>query len=598
MNQRTLLAFGLVLSAFLVGCESSSSDSEGSSGGLITVTLPYSGGGWFRLQVFEAELTEEASFDTGCLLNEASTFELTLLAPGDGRTILFEAFDAASCSAESRIAVGLRGGVTVSEEEPGRYFIPVYDEGAATALPEGLNISSSAAVAMDFCDEGESCDDVEGAVGTCRKLPSGDGVKLQHWCVPTCVTDADCTGLHVRSTCDTVDGWCMLNHPFPLNMSSARALGHAVEAENGDVVFMGGFTREDGDRLVASDWSFERFNAATGLFDTMSIHLPDYEAHGLTGVAHTSPGKVAYVGGARSVRVEVQGSGGDLQLDFAGLNEESDNMSGKVLLFNTSDGSGTVTSGALDPVVMPTVINQSDGVLLIIGGWIDDGGTMVRSADVNRCTYDEEDRVDCSSLAALSTGRAGAAAICLGTAGCDQVLLIGGNDATGAVAEIIIPDDPSATPVELSSDELPNAISWPGLCGDALVSGSGSAVGVGAVDPVVLDVIAGSLKVTVLADESNHGVKLGATVTQTEDGSCLVAGGLRANGGLSSSVVRAVDGGLDPEAYEMNSGRFGAASARITSGPLEGSVLIAGGLRLSKDGERAVMVHGAEILRP
>jgi len=390
----------------------------------------------------------------------------------------------------------------------------------------------------------------------------------------------------------------MLNHPYPLNMSSARALGHAVPAENGDVVLMGGFTRDGDDRLVASDWSFERFNAATGLFDQMKIHLPDYPGHGLTGVAHTAPGKVAYVGGARSVKVDVSGSGGSLALDFAGLNEEDGNLSGKVLLFNTSDGSGTVTSGAMEPVALPAVLNHSDGVLLVIGGWVDEGGTMVRSDSVNRCTYDEDDRVDCSSLTALSTGRAGAAVLCLGAEGCEQVLVLGGNDASGAVAEIIVPGDPSSSPVELTPEELPAAISWPALCGDALVSGSGSAAGVGALDVVELDVISGTLKVTALSDDGGHGSTLGASVAQAADGSCYISGGLRPNGGLSSSIVHSVDGGLEPAAYDLKFGRFGAASAVISSGPLAGSVLVAGGLRLSNDGERAVMVHGAEILRP
>jgi hypothetical protein len=598
MMRCTTLLSALLLLGFLGACDTSSSDSDGGDAGLITVTLPYSGGGWFRLQVYAEGMDADPEFDTGCLLNEASTFELKLLSPGDNRTILFEAFDASSCAETSRVAIGLRGGVTVSEEEPGRYFIPVYDEGASTALPEALNISSSAAVAMDFCNEGESCDAVVEAVGICRKLPSGDGVKLQHWCVPTCTADAECTGLHVRSTCDTDSGWCMLNHPYPLNMSSARALGHAVQAENGDVVLMGGFTRDGDDRLLASDWSFERFNAATGLFDTMKIHLPDYDGHGLTGVAQIAPGKVAYVGGARSVKLNVSGSGTDLALDFSGLNEDEDNLSGKVLLFNTSDGSGTVTSGAMDPVAVPTVLSHSDGVLLILGGWVDDGGTMVRSGAVNRCTYDADDRVDCTSLTALSTPRAGAAAICLGTDGCEQVLVVGGNGGVGAVAEIIIPGDPSASPVELTSDDLPSTISWPGLCGNALVSGSGASFAVGALDAVALDVISGNLTVTALADESGHGSSLGSSVAQAADGSCYISGGLRASGGLSSSVVHAVDGGLEPAAYELNSGRFGAASAVISSGPLAGSVLIAGGLRLSNDGERAVMVHGAEILRP
>lgn len=597
MRRATTLLSALLLGLF-GACESSSTDSDGGDVGLITVTLPYSGGGWFRLQVYVDGLDADPEFDTGCLLNEASTFELKLLSPGQNRTILFEAFDASSCAEASRVAVGLRGGVTVSEEEPGRYFIPVYDEGASTALPEALNISSSAAVAMDFCTEGESCDAVVGAVGVCRKLPSGDGVKLQHWCVPTCTSDEECTGLHVRSTCDTDSSWCMLNHPYPLNMSSARALGHAVQAENGDVVLMGGFTRDADDRLLANDWSFERFNAATGLFDTMKIHLPDYEGHGLTGVTEIAPGKVAYVGGVRSVKLNVSGSGSELGLDFAGLNEEEDNLSGWVLLFNTGDGSGTVTKGALDPVAMPTVLTQSEGVLLILGGWMDDAGTMVRSAAVNRCTYDDEDRVECSSLTVLSTPRAGAEALCLGTDGCEQILVIGGNGDAGAVAEIIVPDDPSASPVELNSDDLPSAIGWPGLCGNALVSGSGSALGVGAMDAVALDVISGNLKVTALADENGHGSSFGSSVAQAEDGSCYISGGLRASGGLSSSVVHAVDGGLEPAAYELNSGRFGAASAVISSGPLAGSVLIAGGLRLSNDGERAVMVHGAEILRP
>jgi hypothetical protein len=59
-----------------------------------------------------------------------------------------------------------------------------------------------------------------------------------------------------------------------------------------------------------------------------------------------------------------------------------------------------------------------------------------------------------------------------------------------------------------------------------------------------------------------------------------------------------VDGGLAPNAYELSRGRFGAASAVVGAGPLEGSVVIAGGLAISADGTRVEMVHGAEILQP
>ena len=104
----------------------------------------------------------------------------------------------------------------------------------------------------------------------------------------------------------------------------------------------------------------------------------------------------------------------------------------------------------------------------------------------------------------------------LGDEGCDQVLIIGGNSSEGAIAEIIVPGDESAAPAELTSDDLPSAISWPGLCGDALVSGSGSDSGVGAMSAAVLDVISGELKATILADESSHGTKLGSSVAQAE----------------------------------------------------------------------------------
>jgi len=126
-----------LLMACVSGCESADDgQSTGHGDGLLTVSLAYSGGGWFRLQIFaphpdhpdDAPILDgsrESEFDTNCLLNEASTFELTQLSEGDNRTILFEAFEAADCAASKRIATGLRGGVTISEEDPGRYFIPV-----------------------------------------------------------------------------------------------------------------------------------------------------------------------------------------------------------------------------------------------------------------------------------------------------------------------------------------------------------------------------------------------------------------------------------------------------------------------------------------
>jgi hypothetical protein len=551
--------------------------------------------------------SSKPEFDTGCLKNEASTFELTQLRPGEDRTVLFEAFDASSCDRSARIATGLRGGITISEEDPGRYFIPIYDAGDTTALPEALNISSNAAVALDFCEQGESCDDVSGAAGLCKLLKDAVG-DLHYWCVPTCETDAECTGLHPKSTCDTDTSYCMIHHPYPLNMSSARALGQAITAENGDVVLLGGFTRDDGDRLVAGDWAFERFNAATGLFDTMAFHSPEYPAHGLAGIAHMSGDWFAFVGGARSVGIQVSGTGPALTLDLEGLAEpfcpegsEPDcttaNLSARILFFHASSGAGVVTNGAVDPVAQPAVVGRPGSNLLIIGGWKADGDVASRSTDVHSCTYNEKYEVSCSTVGALSTGRAGAVALCLGSE-CDQVLVVGGNAGEGAIAEILLPDEPAAPSLTLDSDDLPNVLSWLVLCGDAIVSGSSAESGVGDLAAVTLSVDEDGLTVVTLADEGGHGASLGASVAMAADGSCFVSGGLAGDGGLSRSVVHAVDGGLAPNAYELSRGRFGAASAVVGAGPLEGSVVIAGGLAISADGTRVEMVHGAEILQP
>jgi len=399
----------------------------------------------------------------------------------------------------------------------------------------------------------------------------------------------------------------MIHHPYPLNMRSARAFGSALTAENGDVVLVGGFTRMRGEQLLATDWAFERFNASTGLFDEMVYHEPDYPAHGLSGVAHMSDDWHVIVGGARSVEIPISGTGTNLKLALDGLDDEycpgddpqdcGSNLSGNILFFHASSGAGVVTNDALDPVALPTILKRGADSLLIIGGWDSTGDAVSRSRAVRSCTHDADYRVSCSLLSQMNTARAGAVATCLGT-DCDQVLVVGGNDESGAIAEILIPDDASASPVPLSSDDLPSAIAWAGLCGDAIVTGAGASDGVGALDAVVLALESAALSASFLTDAGGHGASLGASVAQAADGSCYVSGGLQADGGLSRSIVQALDLALAPEVNELVHARFGAASAVLGAGALEGGGFIAGGLTISADGARVEMVHGAEILRP
>ncbi|MGM0574251.1 MAG: hypothetical protein ACQEXJ_00770 [Myxococcota bacterium] len=609
---RRLGAFVGIAAVLLV---SACGDGETPDSGAVTIGLPYTGGGWFRMRVFEGPasdaLTGKVLFDTGCIEARSRTFEITDLDVGEDRSVVFEAFGGADCRLDDRVALGYRGGVDVKQdpEEQGHYHVPVFDTGAITDLPEDLNLSASTAVKVDFCDEDADCEGRVPVGGGCYKIAGEGGGDFNHWCVPTCESTADCQTLHPRSTCNRETGWCMMRSPFPLNMSEPRAFGHAATLSDGDVLLAGGFGRTVDGSLVASERAFERFDAATDLFTRQRIAGVPSGAVGLAGFAALGSDRFALAGGVLSADLEVTSTADRIGVDYAGLAGEycgedgcEPNMSDRLVVFDvaTGDGEGAVTTLPV-PLAMTAVVAVAPDRILLLGGMGAGGdGSATPRREILDCRIETDLRATCERLGDLTTPRAGAAAVCADDA-CDDILVVGGN-AGGSGAELIRlgGDEPDAVPVQ--GGDVPGRVFSPRLCGTRLVGGGGGPDHTGPVPFLDFEVSDGAATATPLETPSEGlNAPLLPAVAEMATGHCWVAGGLRDDGAAEATVHRITDRAVAPDPLELHRSRFGGFAAPIQGGPLSGSVLIGGGMTLVSSGQDGVVVtpvRGAEVLRP
>ena len=610
MTSRWTVALALV--AVLVVAPRCDGGEPADGEGTLTLGLALAPGSWFRMRLYHGAVDEaaEGAFDTQCQEWKGSNFQLSKLEPGDDRTVLFEAFDSATCEASTRVQIGLRGGITVTDTaEQNHYYIPIYPDQSVSEFPKDISISGSTAVKLDFCKVDAPCDEVGIAPGICKQLVAPGQDSSDYWCVPTCDDDTDCQGLHPGATCDLATRWCVMTDPFPLNLSEGRALGHADTSENGDVVFMGGFGSVVDGQLVTTSRAFERFDAATGVFAPMTFDEPTYPSTGLAGYGRLEDDWAALVGGVTTAQLTISGTGGGMTLNYGGLGDEVcdgegtcvANGSTRITLLHLGSGAGILGELTV-PRIDPTVVSLGDKRFVVLGGWVPTGvGTAVQKDDaILLCTYDDN-QASCASVGNLTGPRAGAAAACY-TDTCEQILVVGGSTTPTTTGEILMVSGDTVQATPITGEGLPASLSWPRLCGNPasglrLVGGSSGVGAVGGLQPSTLSIEGNVLQATALEWDAGGEASALPAVAAMADGTCWIGGGINGAGQVSGSLLRVTDTAVAADGYDLHEGRFGAMAAAVGSGPLAGSVLVGGGLTFD-DAGGATTVRGAELLRP
>ncbi len=588
------VALGVVAGLGLAagGCADQLEDDTGT----LVVGLRDDTGGWFRLRIFSSQpnaaLEGDEIYGTGCLEAKSRTYELTRIPSGTDRWVVIESFQSATCDAAVRQEMGFRGGVEIPRGGTAPYFhVPLYDEHGLTALPEDINISASLAEPIDTCLTDAHCEAEFGAGYACF-----DEQKPSYWCLPSCDANADCAGYHPDATCDLPTGYCILRSPFPLNLSEPRALGHAVDLSDGSVAFLGGYGLVSAGRLQAGQHAVEVFDATLGLFTRPEIAGLD-ALPGLSGLARLSSDRVALVGGAGSLTLNWSGSGSGLTLE--GAAPTGGTCPGATCVGELSDAlvvvdfaSGQATTQTLPTAIaMPAVAVLDDGRLLVMGGLVE-GDEGVQPTDATwLCSVGG----DCEPGPTLSTPRAGATVACLGEA-CAERVLVGGNT-TGKLAEAIEVDGDEVAFATLLEADLPARVFGAQTCGATLVAGAATPTGVGGVTPARLAREGSDLNGTAVPTDAIEALPLWPAVAAMPGGGCWIFGGLDGDGRVSATTFRATPANLPATTFDMSRGRFGAMAAPIGAGPLTGSVVVGGGLRLI-DGNGVGFVRGAEVLRP
>lgn len=547
-----------------------------------SAVFPLSDAAFFRLRIFASpdDVGGASSvFDTGCIQRQSRTYELTNIPVGDGYAVLYEGFSGSTCDAGSKLEDGYRGGVAIAKGQQPYYHVTVYPRGAVASLPENLNLSASVAEAVDYCDATTGC----GAGTSCY-----DAAKPDYWCVPTCASDAECTDIHPRATCDEATSWCMLRSPYPLNLSEPRALGAATTMASGDVLFVGGLKDRDTGGFGPTDHWLERFDARTGLAAPSEVAGADAVPSGYFGFAKLAPDRFVVVGGVSHLDA----------LEWDAASEQlapsavwSDALVASVTVFEPGAGRAK-TSAVAKGVVEPTVVALAADRFWVAGGLVASGDNLEPTRASWICTVGTDLVATCGAGVQLGTARFGAAAACL-DASCTKVLVVGGA-AGGDLGEVV--DLGGNTVSKLDGQGAPTRVFDPQLCGLDLVGGSTAIGKPEAFTPVHLAVDGKNLVGTPI-DGAAQSVYLGGIVSL--DGTCYVAGGLGAGGAATADVAIAGASGFSfLGGATLGQARTGAVGAAIGSGPLAGRVVFGGGFAVIPGGGAVTAVRGLEVLTP
>ncbi|MFO0746036.1 MAG: hypothetical protein U1F43_10225 [Myxococcota bacterium] len=555
---------------------------ESGAGEVGQATFPLTDAAFFRLRIYDGPDSvgsEDAVFDTGCIQRQSRTYELTNIPVGTGYAVLYEGFSGSTCDAGSKLEDGYRGGVSIAKADQPYYHVPVYPVGGVGTLPENLNLSAAVATAVEFCNDSTGCD---------GKNACYDAAKPDYWCVPSCSSDADCTGLHPRATCDLATSWCMLRSPYPLNLSEPRALGAATTLENGDVLFVGGLRDKDAGGFGPTEHWLERFDAATGLAAPAEVSGATALPAGLFGFAKLDDDRFVVVGGVSALA----GLGWDAQSESLKPEAEwSQVLVASATVFEPGSGLAK-TSTLVRGVIDPTVVALAPDRFWVAGGLVASGADVEPTKASWICTVGEDLTATCGAGVQLKAPRFHAAAACL-DAQCQKVLLVGGN-AGDQLAELV--DFSANTADALNAEGLPAQVFRPDLCGLDLIGGSTASASPDVFAAVHLAVEGKKLTATPIAGAAST-VFYGAFAQAGDH--CYLGGGLGAGGAALASLAEASpDGFATLPGATFGQARTGAVAAVIGDGPLAGRVVFGGGFAVVSGGSVATVVRGLEVLTP
>lgn len=526
----------------------------------------------------------ESIFDAGCVQYGGDVITVGPIESVGNATIYMEFFSDASC--ETAAMYGLRGGVEIPEGDApaGNWFVPTFP------------------------------------LDKFGRFPVLDGSKYQQAAALTCGTDDDCTaqnddGTYVLSPlgrCGT-GGFCELPRSlYPLNTDGPRAFHTATALDDGRVLLVGGLGREAGGQYFATDETFETFDPVTMTFGKIeNVDGISGQRIAMHSMVNLGGNKLVVVGGAENVRLAFADASavgaGKRTLGF-NFPDEANNLSS--LVYSVDLGTRRAETGALpSPVVAAHAALVGESEVLVSGGVVpvNTGTGLVPTNRADLCTL--SGAPSCASVAAMNTDRSGHCGICKdGDRVCNELLLFGGSHSTDPdvvkanLAEIYSPAEQTFTSKERLISSLNGNVTGP-VCvrsggTNYLVGGAERRNLPPSIAPMVLAEQGSGIGGAELKglDKLDTAFRVYTTATPLADGSVLVTGGLSDTGrALASAYV--IRGDSVVSAVNMNEARFGHTATVITSGPLAGAILIAGGFTTDGAGNLA-FASGAEIYTP
>ena len=446
----------------------------------------------------------------------------------------------------------------------------------------------------------------------------------------SCSTDADCKSVHATATCTTTKT-CGIDTLFPLNGGAKRGLPAVVGLATGEIAISGGLSVTDGKGMwTATNEVVELFDPSRGIFDHPARHVDNFGEQARVGLASAlalSGQTFALVGGAAKVRLTL--SNGALTTGVlgdtcsgAGTECPASKAVWRVDLSSNS-ASGTTLDSFLSLPSVNEVATKTGSRLLVAGGATlplpksGDG----RSAEAFLCELAAGKAGCISSSSFMKAARAGAATACISSAagGCKKLLILGGRKSGAApLAEVYDAEADSFEDVILEGN--PPKIAHGGTL---VANGEGALLWLGASSkPLFVDAPGAkgvadltAMRIGVTADEQATTLKFGAIDLDGKvkagadkralavgiglaDGSALLIGGIGTDNKPTADALWIDVAGKVKAKLALEVARFGAGAARMDAkGPLEGCILLAGGMTAAANGSLETVSH-VEVFCP
>lgn len=632
MNTITALALSV---AMLAGCDgpgdfASFQGPEAAGAGSLSVALDGAQAllaSPFRIRLYRGvppSLDEEAYFQSDCTPARRG-FTVNKLKTGTDYVLVFEAFGTPTCEPGSRIGLGVRGDVAVTPEGTGEavYYIQVNASGNFTRFPVPGGALSNPNPPVP-CSEDEACRQLVECpvIEECRFPRTVE-------CDPeeACPTGTKVMQYQVHPAASCVNGYCRLRSLFPLNSQVPRAFHVAASFGDGDVAILGGVTEARARTLAVTGPSeaqgnpdTERFSGNLSLFSMLGVDRDLGAGLALTAAGRLGDNVVVLAGGTSSIGMDIVGEravpwpgpavcgNADCPLALSSQVWVVDLVRGRAMPSSLPVGTAAAqVAGVPGPAGMQRVFIRSG----LVQGTAQGEVRLGREAWI--CDSDEEYRLTCEPFGEVAerSGRFMASGVCLVEAAgglCEKYLILGGNTAGGAFAELFSAADGSLT-------SLTSLAGVPETLFGALAVNVGSRIVVfgGGSQPRKVD--AEPLLLTVDAERGTIGASpLGLGAESTAALSRLFHTATPLMGGRDVLVVGGLDASLTPtrtaslvrfegevatvvDQWEgLAAPRAGHQAVRIRAGLLADGILVTGGL----DSLRGVptFAEGAEIFMP